>query len=264
MAAIKTLMGGAIANRKTFMGKSTVVGLTNAVSLLHCNGTNGDSTVVDESGKSWTAWGTAQLSTSSPKFGTAAFLFDADNNSDYLTTSNHADFRPSGSWGMSCWVKIASDANFHTIFCSGGYNAGFYYGISVLINGADGFRCWMYGGNSFADVRVQDTGTVIKDNTWHHIEVNFDSAGSTLYLYVDGTQVQSGYVGFNAQWYSTNIVEVGRFNPDGSDSFRLEGRVDEFVFVNGSRIHTAGFTPPTSEYAYGSPNIKTIMGVNLT
>ena len=58
--------------------------------LLHMNGTDASTTFTDESGKTWTANGNAQIDTASYKFATGSGLFDGGG--DYIDTPDNADF----------------------------------------------------------------------------------------------------------------------------------------------------------------------------
>lgn len=260
-SSIKKIMGVDFSSCKTIIGKLLISssGITNGKSLLHFNGTNGSTTFTDSFGKTWTAYGDAQLSTSSPKFGTASGLFDGTG--DYIGTPDHSDFKPSGSFAVAMWVKVSSDSNFHLLFVSGNENGGFAYGIAIFLNSGAGARVWMYGGSGYSDVRVQDTTTTVKDGSWHHIEVDYDSGSGYLYIFIDGNNT-SGYVGRAAQFHSTNYVKIGDYYLDGANHYYLNGNMDEFVFINGSTLHTANFTPPTNPYdspAY--PEVKSVVGL---
>lgn len=59
-------------------------------SLLRFDGADGTTTFSDETGKVWTAAGSAQLDTSQSRFGGSSLLLDG--NGDYITTAAHADF----------------------------------------------------------------------------------------------------------------------------------------------------------------------------
>ena len=59
-------------------------------SLLHFDGTDASTTFTDESGKTWTAHGNAQIDTAQSVFGGASGYFDGSG--DYITTPDRADF----------------------------------------------------------------------------------------------------------------------------------------------------------------------------
>ena len=48
--------------------------------LLHMDGADGSTTFIDESGKTWTRAGNAQIDTSQYKFGGASGLFDGSGD----------------------------------------------------------------------------------------------------------------------------------------------------------------------------------------
>ena len=64
------------------------------VALLHMDGADTSTTFTDESGKTWTANGNAQIDTAQSVFGGASGLFDGTG--DYLSASDHADWQLDG------------------------------------------------------------------------------------------------------------------------------------------------------------------------
>ena len=56
-------------------------------SLLHFNGSDGSTTITDESGKTWTAYDNAQIDTAQSKFGGASMLLDGVG--DYIKTTDY-------------------------------------------------------------------------------------------------------------------------------------------------------------------------------
>lgn len=74
------------------------------VSLLHMNGVDGSTTFTDESGKSWTAKGNAQIDTAGSRFGGASALFDGSG--DYMELPDHEDFNVgSGDFTVDFWFR---------------------------------------------------------------------------------------------------------------------------------------------------------------
>ena len=74
------------------------------VALLHFNGADASTTFIDESGKTWTASGNAQIDTAQSKFGGASGLFDGTGDS--ITTPDHADFDVgSGDFTVDFWMR---------------------------------------------------------------------------------------------------------------------------------------------------------------
>ena len=85
-------------------------------SLLHFDGADASTTFTDESGKTFTARGNAQLDTAQQKFGTASGLFDGTG--DYIDTPDHADwFLGTGDFTIDFWVRF-SDVAVDQGFCA--------------------------------------------------------------------------------------------------------------------------------------------------
>jgi hypothetical protein len=71
---------------------------------LNFNGTNGSTTITDETGKTWTAYGNAQLDTSWNPEGTASL--ELDGSSSYISTPYSADFNlAANDWKISFYIK---------------------------------------------------------------------------------------------------------------------------------------------------------------
>lgn len=216
-------------------------------SLLHFNGTDGSTTFTDESGKTWTANGNAQIDTAQSKFGGASGLFDGTG--DYISTPDHADFvLGSGDWTFDFWIRWNS---------TGG--AGTY--PNLIAQRAD-------GNNYFTIFRSVDTnrltvtqidGGVTRWNfranwtpstgTWYHLA--FVRNGATPLIFVDGTSLtvteDTAISGKTAANIAASVT-IGEWNGTAV----LNGWIDELRFSNGIARWTANFTPPTSAYASAS------------
>lgn len=218
-------------------------------SLLHMNGSDGSTTFTDESGKTWTANGNAQIDTAQSKFGGASGLFDGAG--DYLSTPDHADFvLGSGDWTFDLRLRWNS---------TGG--AGTY--PNLIAQRAD-------GNNYFTVFRSVDTnritvtqvdGGVIRWNfranwtpstgVWYHVAAL--RYGSTPFIFIDGTSLavteDTAISGKTAADIAAQVT-LGEWN--GTAVFN--GWIDEFRFSKGIARWTANFTPPTSEYAPAGGN----------
>ena len=87
------------------------------VALLHMNGVDNSTTFTDESGKSWTANGDAQISTSQSKFGGASGLFDGTGG---LSISDSDDFYLPADFTIDFWLRP------HSLPTGGGQQYLFY------------------------------------------------------------------------------------------------------------------------------------------
>ena len=85
--------------------------------LMHFNGTNGSTTMTDNSKNNFTATATngAALSTAQSKFGGASLFLDGTN--DYVSIPNNAEFNfASGTFTIEFWVELVSAQNLLSIY----------------------------------------------------------------------------------------------------------------------------------------------------
>jgi imidazoleglycerol phosphate dehydratase HisB len=89
------------------------------------------------------------------------------------------------------------------------------------------------------------TTTITNDGNFHHIEI--DRYENTITLYLEGVAqgtVDVTGITVNNSAYKFTIGRLGEY-----DGVYFKGWIDEFIFKKGVALHTADFTPPTSEYA---------------
>lgn len=218
--------------------------------LLFCDGTNGSTTFTDSSwgNRTVTANGNAQITTTSPKFGTGAALFDG--TADRLSVPTSTDFDVgSGDFTMELWLNAASSANAAVLAARRAGAASF--GKHVLYIETDNTLRFVHSLNLTSwDVNI-NTGTNVRDGTYKHIAVN--KTGNVYTIYVDGvsvgTQTTSG-----ACAASTEPFSIGGYD-DGS--LTLNGRIDSFRFTVGTGRYPTAFTAPTAEFELGATGSMT-------
>ena len=210
--------------------------------LLHMNGADGSTTFTDETGRTWTANGSAQIDTAQYKFGGASGYFDGAG--DYLDTPDSADFDVGSSdFTVDCWVYRNTDGS-RQVICGqvdstgGNANISFFLEMTAsdTLHGAIASGTTLYEATS--------TGTITADSTWHHVA--FVRDGNTLRLFIDGTADGTADVTgvtANDSAYKMAIGRLGEY-----DGIYWNGWIDEFRFSNGIARWTTNFTPPTSEY----------------
>lgn len=211
--------------------------------LLHFDGSDGSTTFTDESGKTWTAVGNAQLDTALKKFGTAALLLDGTG--DYTTTPDHTDFTVgSGNFTVDFWVQFSGSPADGWLFGLP-INAGTYSGCALKTTGTSpNIHVVLYAsaGSSW-DISAA-TGTAnLATGTWYHIAVVRN--GSNWRVYVNGTvdiEVTSSITCADG----TNVFSIGSKATSGVIG---PCSIDEFRFSLGIARWTANFTPPTAPYA---------------
>lgn len=211
--------------------------------MLHMNGTNGSTTFTDDelTPKTFTRYGSAQISTAQSKFGGASGLFNG--STDYIDTPDSSDFDVgNGDFTIDCWIKKLTNGSRQCVFaqCDNTFTANtlsfsleLYTDDKVLVNICSGSTYYALFSSS-----------AITDTNWHHIAMV--RSGNSLMVFIDG--VQSGTLsvtGVTAN-NSPNKIAIGR--PGEYNGEYFNGYIDEFRFSKGVARWTTNFTPPTTEY----------------
>lgn len=209
--------------------------------LLHFEGTNGSTTFTDDTGRSWTASGNAQISTTSPAIGTGCLLLDG--SLDYISTADSADFQfGAGAFTVQCFVRFAGTPTNAALIGKWG--------------GTSGARSWvLYLNAGTLFMRFSDSGGTLRDcsvpwapaaNTTYHVAASRDAAG-VVRLFIDGAVVATANLPqtLNA---GTNGVRIGHAH-DLTSAYYVNGRMDEVAITKGLALYTAAFTPPAAPLA---------------
>lgn len=215
----------------------------NTILMLHMDGTNGSTTFTDSetagTAKTITAVGSAQISTTTPKFGTGCGLFI---NGDYLTVAHDSSMDCfTGNFTMDFWVKSTTDGGSHGLWYN--RNDGGTPYLSLSKNSSDKI---VFTDNTGGFTLTSTTSVTIAKG-YTHIEVTKSS--TNYYLFIDGNLEASGT--------HANFTNPGTAWTIGSYDITTaarswNGRIDEFRFSNTAR-NTASFTVQGASYtAYSS------------
>jgi hypothetical protein len=201
--------------------------------LLHGNGANGSTTIVDSSSspKTVTAVGNAQISTAQSKFGGASIAFDG--NGDYLNITPGTDFAfGTGDYTVECWLYIGSQT-------SSGFVFDFRNGSSSHM------ACYYTGTNSPLYFYSNNGGRITSANwptgVWTHFALS--RSGTTAKMFLDGSQTGSSYTDAHS-YGSPSTVRIGTSDTTGAF---FNGYIDDLRITKYAR-YTANFTPPTAPF----------------
>lgn len=218
--------------------------------LLHFDGPDAGVAIIDESGKTWTAVGNAQIDTAQYKFGGASLLLDGTG--DYVKTPSDTDFNL-GSDDFTVDFRIrfnalpATNSNFalvhHVHTDDSGWQINVYDDAGV--HSLD-FR--NYTGASYT-IDIKKAITTLSTNTWYHIAVVRN--GSNFYFFLDGVQQSTTGIDADTTTDNTAILYLGS-NRNGASA--VNGWIDEFRLSKGIARWTANFTPPVTAYPVPSSN----------
>lgn len=215
--------------------------------LLHCDGTNGSTTFTDETGKTVSANGNAQISTAQSEFGGASAKFDGSG--DYLSLESNADFSPgTGAFTVDFWIYLNSRTTFGTPFDMRVADSNDVNSFAVGISWANTTgRPYMYGAGQS---NVYFAESVLSLNTWYHMAFVGNGGGDgsrNIKAYVNGTLGGTLTGNYNL---NKSTLKIGS-NFNGSSGY-INGYIDEFRFSKGIQRWTSNFTPPTSAYVWSA------------
>lgn len=209
----------------------------NVACLLHFDGSNGSTTITDETGKTWTAYGNAQLDTAQSQFGGASLLLDGTD--DYVTTPDHASFAlGSGDWTIECWIRENTQGPTRQIVgqhsVTGASDSAF-----ILYSDSGVLTIALYVGSTTYSVTGSSAHST---GAWHHVAAVRD--GGTIRLFLDGVAHGTGSISGSIN-DSAEIITIGSVMGSGAPAFSLffDGWVEELRITNTVARYTTGFTP---------------------
>ena len=198
--------------------------------LLHGDGQDGSTNIIDENGHAVTVYGDTRISTNFSIFGGASLLFDGSG--DYLSLPQGTDWAfGTGDFTIDLWLRLTANVDpVQFIGCQQAYVASDW-----LVS--------RYSGTLGMNLAVGQLRTAITPamDTWYHLAAT--RAGGLLRIFVDGQkraeQTESG------SWGCNYPLTIGRaFNEWGY----MAGYLDEIRIVKGLAVWTNDFTPPTHPY----------------
>ena len=229
--------------------------------LLYGNGTNGSTTITDNSPspKTVTAVGNAQISTAQSKFGGASIAFDG--NGDYATAPISSDFEfGTGDFTVEGFVYVNSFSGIQKYVNLASIGRGALGGVPLVTNGwtlrFESTQIIFYRYDGSVETTIARS-TTVSTGTWHHIAVS--RVGTNLRIFLNGTQV--GATETNSTAYNkiatggSQDLHIGRFlsgditqqAPLPYSSF-LNGYIDDLRITKGVARYTSNFTPPTAPF----------------
>ena len=212
---------------------------SNVSLLLHGDGTNGSTTIVDSSAspKTITAFGNAQISTAQSKFGGSSIAFDG--NGDYLAIAGPQE-TAANDFTIELWAYFNTSNGSYLFDCRPSPSAPSGTYPILYADEAGGFSL-KYVFSGF----IKLTSNTLTLNTWHHIAV-CRYQGVTR-LYVNGVSNGSGYTNNDTAFLidATSPIIGSR---SSLDVYQFNGYIDELRITNGVARYTSNFTPPTAPF----------------
>lgn len=216
---------------------------SNVVALLHFEGADASTTFTDQTGKTWTPNGNAQIDTAAKKYGSASGFFDGAPS--YLTVPSSTDFDfGSSDFTIEFWIASTNTNAYAAILVREWGGSPYSGGWSIFLSGAGGgpMEIWCADYSLGSPLLTSSIGTY-RDGNWHHIA--FVRNGNVFTLYIDGVSAATRTTSFSFSAVSKNIT-LGRdltFPPRN-----LVAQVDDLRITKGVARYTSGFTPPAAQF----------------
>jgi hypothetical protein len=206
-------------------------------SLLYFDGADASTTITDEKGLSWTAFGNAQVDSDDPLFiDTNALLLDGTG--DYATTPNAAIWNlGSNNFTLECFVKPNVSSQVRTVFEKRVDTDG--YVLQMQADGQFIFACLGMSGGTL----LLDGATTPPTDEFKHIAVCRE--GNQWYLFFDGN-LESNVTRTQSIVSNTGAFHIGR--DPVSSSRDWSGSIGMFRFTLGVARYTSAFTPPSERF----------------
>jgi len=201
------------------------------VRLLNFEGTDGSTTMTDETGATWTAESGAALSSTRSKFGTTSLALNG--TSDYISAASSVDFElGDGDFTIECFVYATATGASRVL-------------LSLRDASNDWNFYWRYtnriAGYNTADGTYAEGGTNLVANTWYHFA--FVRENNRIRLYVDGVLEATS---------STITTSVGQasatLGTNQSLSQFWQGNIADFRITKGVARYKGRFAPPTRKF----------------
>lgn len=210
--------------------------------LLHGDGTDGSTTIIDSSPspKAVTAVGNAQISSAQSKFGGASIAFDGSG--DWLTVASSADLSlGTGDFTVELWAYANSATTWNGLVGNrtgrGGDNA-----WCIILSPANvvGWGTIYFHTDG---TPVLGTSAHVSLNTWMHIALT--RSGTLMRMFLNGAEVGTVNNSFNL---SFSTLHVGSEGARTDQSSPFNGYIDDLRITKGVARYTSNFTPQTSQW----------------
>lgn len=211
--------------------------LANVMALLHFDGTNGSTTIVNSvaHGTTWTCGAGCSLTTTGPKWGTACLATGAGNSG---LTSDHADYTiGTQDFTAEVWFQFASLQDTYAIDLG---NAVVTLRLDPKHTGGSINGPYVeVGGAAF---NLPASSTALSLNVWHHLAIS--RTGGSMALYIDGVRQSTGAA--NSSNFAGTKVSIGKSIGGG---FPVNGLFDDFRLTIGvGRYSGTSCTVPSAAF----------------
>lgn len=210
--------------------------LPNVSLLLHGNGVNGSTGIIDSSPspKAITVVGNAQISTAQSKFGGSSIAFDG--NGDWLVVGSQSALSfGTANFTIESWLRLSNTGAIQLIVDARNSTSAVPWNLYINTDRTVSFR---HGGG------VLTSSQTFTYDTWFHFALT--RSGSTIRMFIDGVLDLNTDINTGALDAGTSNLFIGRVFD--SASLYLSGYIDEFRVTPGIARYVSSFTPPIAPF----------------
>lgn len=206
------------------------------VASLHMDGANNSTTFTDSRGLlTWTASGTAKISTAQSRFGGSSAYFDGTTTAYVVSSINQYANLYNSSFTGEAWIYL--DPTFSTngtIFAVYDGTAASYWGSNVkVVFKVESTRQLVFGLPLSNNSSYYMSGVAILPlSTWIHVAASYDVATKRAAIFIDGKLDRTMYVNVNMYEDEPCRITIGRLDPlDTATRWPFKGYIDDFRFT---------------------------------
>lgn len=203
-------------------------GNSNTVSLLNFEGANLSTTFADQTGKIWTPFGSARISTDQSKVGSSSGYFDGATS--WLSSPYSTDFAFGlGAYRVRLWFRPSSISVYSSIFSTGDHDS---QQLSIRVTNSGNVQA--YSSNGSINTLLLTGAKTLTAGVWHFIEVYREIIGGSpvTRIFTDGVFDASSTAIYNI----TNTSTSAWIGVQAFDAIRVapaNGYVDELQVIKG-------------------------------
>lgn len=225
------------------------------VFLSNFNGSNGSTTFTDLKGHAQNAvGGNAQITTTSPKYGSGCLILDGSGDFVNYPDSNDWDFG-TGDFTVECWINFTSISSNQTI-------------VGNYVNSSLGFSFQRRSDSSslsfaWGDTFLKQASWTPTLGTWYHIAV-CRKAGN-IRLFINGVSQGSAIANSTNLSGSTSDLTIGALFVSGSYRQYTNAKIDDLRITKAGH-YDADFSPPSvelGEYVIGGARLNGKLRIEL-
>jgi len=177
-----------------------------------------------------------------------------DGNDDYVDVPDSASLDITGSFSLEAWIIQDSQTSDKAILSKHGTSSSTRtYGLCVSSDTASTPNALMvfFYDSSGNDHTVSETSPIDRTDGWHHIVGVYD--GNTLYLYIDGSLVNSQEIGSYTVNTNDNSLRIGGFT-GYTTPYLWNGDIDEVRIYKDKALNSTEISDLYNNYGYTTEN----------